>query len=192
MKNIAVDFHMHSTTSDGALTPEELAYLLHELGIVYAALTDHDTMLWVERMIAFLKSIGSKLELFPWVEITTHYKQKTLHLLAYGMDSKNTELADFLTRQKDARRDRAVQIIEGLNTLIMSESKLPTVPIQEILALETEWPITRPDIAKYLLQKWWYGDDFQDIFNKWLIRCDVPLQTSNIFDTTRFVRDIWW
>lgn len=190
MNNIAVDFHMHSTASDGALAPEELAYLLHELGILYAALTDHDTMFWVERMMSSLKTIGSKLELFPWVEITTHYKQKTLHLLAYGMDSENTELADFLTRQKDARRDRAVQIMERLNTLLENERK-KVIPIEEILALETEWPITRPDIARYLIENK-YVKTHQEAFDRWLIQCDVPLQTTNIFDTTRFVRDIWW
>ncbi len=191
MDLIKADLHMHSRTgSDGALYAQELAYLLHELWLEYASLTDHDSVLWVELIREFLLQIGSNVKIIPWLEITTHYNQKTLHLLAYGIDPNSTELTDFLVRQKNARRDRAVQIVERLNVMLKNEW-LRSIPLEDILALEWEWPITRPDIANYLLENG-YVQNFQDAFTRWLVQCDVQLQSMDIYDTTRFVYELWW
>ena len=40
--DMRVDFHMHSTFSDGIETPEQLLTHAIEQGISYMALTDHD------------------------------------------------------------------------------------------------------------------------------------------------------
>ena len=39
-----VDLHMHSTASDGALSPTELVALCAARGLTHMSLTDHDTM----------------------------------------------------------------------------------------------------------------------------------------------------
>lgn len=38
-----IDLHVHSTYSDGSLTPEELVALALSAGLSAFALTDHDT-----------------------------------------------------------------------------------------------------------------------------------------------------
>ena len=38
------DLHMHTTYSDGKLTPEELVAKAKEAGLTYMAITDHDTV----------------------------------------------------------------------------------------------------------------------------------------------------
>lgn len=38
------DLHMHTTYSDGKLTPEELVAKAKEAGLSYMAITDHDTV----------------------------------------------------------------------------------------------------------------------------------------------------
>ena len=43
-----VDLHLHSTSSDGKLSPTELADLCHARGMTHVALTDHDTLDGVE------------------------------------------------------------------------------------------------------------------------------------------------
>jgi predicted metal-dependent phosphoesterase TrpH len=77
-----------------------------------------------------------------------------------------------------------------LNQDLIKEEKTP-IPIEEILKLETEWPITRPDIANYLM-KIWYVQTFQEAFDNWLRRYDVPLTTSDINQTIGLIRDIGW
>ena len=39
-----VDLHVHSTCSDGTLTPSELVSLAKKTGVSAFALTDHDTV----------------------------------------------------------------------------------------------------------------------------------------------------
>ena len=44
----SVDLHMHSTASDGALSPTDLVTLCAGRGLTHMALTDHETMEGVE------------------------------------------------------------------------------------------------------------------------------------------------
>ena len=39
-----IDLHLHSTASDGTMSPKELADYAKENGITVAAITDHDTV----------------------------------------------------------------------------------------------------------------------------------------------------
>ena len=41
---MASDLHMHTTFSDGKLTPEELVAQAKAAGLKYIAITDHDTV----------------------------------------------------------------------------------------------------------------------------------------------------
>ena len=41
---MASDLHMHTTFSDGKLTPEELVAAAKAAGLKYIAITDHDTV----------------------------------------------------------------------------------------------------------------------------------------------------
>ena len=43
------DLHMHTTYSDGKLTPEELVAKAKEAGLTYMAITDHDTVACTRR-----------------------------------------------------------------------------------------------------------------------------------------------
>ena len=47
-----LDLHLHSTFSDGTCTPEELVQQAHDLGVFGIALTDHDTVAGVPRLMA--------------------------------------------------------------------------------------------------------------------------------------------
>ncbi|MDA1035566.1 MAG: PHP domain-containing protein, partial [Chloroflexi bacterium] len=41
--DLKIDLHMHTTLSDGKLTPSELVRLLHDRGVDIAAISDHDS-----------------------------------------------------------------------------------------------------------------------------------------------------
>jgi predicted metal-dependent phosphoesterase TrpH len=96
-----VDFHAHTTNSDGALTPEELWRTWEDLWLKVVSFTDHDSM-W-----AYAHTMPStNMQLVSGIEFTTHYRQKTLHLLAFWLNPQDSDIADFLAAQKNARRVR--------------------------------------------------------------------------------------
>lgn len=181
------DLHTHTTYSDGTLTPSELTWLLSDSGVSIFSVTDHDAV-WAN--VELLRWVPSGVHFIPWIEITTHYQQKTLHLLAYGFAPENSDLTSFLMNQRVARRKRAEEIVALLNIDLQKEWLHP-IPLEAILALEVEWPITRPDIAKYLI-KIGYVRDFREAFDRWLRNYNVPLDTADIYDTLDLVRGIGW
>ena len=92
--------------------------------------------------------------------------------------------------QRIARRRRAEQIVSLLNADLENEWYAP-IPLETILALEVEWPITRPDIARYLI-KIGYVKDFREAFDRWLRKYNVPLDSADISETIELVRGIGW
>lgn len=53
-----VDLHLHSTASDGELTPEQVVEQAKHMGIDGIALSDHDTVAGVERAQAAGRRLG--------------------------------------------------------------------------------------------------------------------------------------
>ncbi len=79
-----VNLHCHSVFSDGELLPEALAERLASAGVVYAALTDHDSIEGLARFHTALKR--RNIGFLSGVEISTQYRGREIHLLAYGFD----------------------------------------------------------------------------------------------------------
>ena len=73
-----IDLHMHSSCSDGTLTPEELAAAALDLGLEAAALTDHDTVSGVRRFLS--AAAGTPLHAVPGVELASMLFNKDIHI----------------------------------------------------------------------------------------------------------------
>lgn len=111
MKNmIPVNFHCHSMFSDGELTPEGLAAHLAAAGVRYTALTDHNSLEGLPRFQEALKK--KNVTCIPGVELTTHYQGREIHLLGYGFEPENRELAATLLSLRQVR-DVEVHSIAG-------------------------------------------------------------------------------
>ena len=82
-----VDLHMHSTASDGALTPTQIVQRASRLGLKVIALTDHDTVGGVTEA----QTAGDRLgvEVIPGVEINTDVKEGEVHVLGYFVDPEH-------------------------------------------------------------------------------------------------------
>ena len=107
-----VDLHCHSTCSDGALPPRELAERLAAAGVAVASLTDHDT---VEGLPAFSQALARRdVGFIPGVEITTQCEGEEAHLLAYGFDSAHAELQETLRSLRQARTPAVHSITDAL------------------------------------------------------------------------------
>jgi len=98
---IPVNLHCHSMFSDGEQTPEALAANLAGAGVRYAALTDHDSLEGLPRFQEALKKRG--VACLPGVELTTHFRGRELHLLGYGFDPQDPDLAATLFSLRQVR-----------------------------------------------------------------------------------------
>ncbi len=76
----SVDLHMHSTASDGALSPTDLVTLCAGRGLTHMALTDHDTMEGVEEASRAAQQAG--LCLVPGCELSTRWQGINIHVVA--------------------------------------------------------------------------------------------------------------
>lgn len=108
------DFHLHTTASDGNLTPEELVRLAKEKSLDIIAVTDHDTTAALER--AKSEALLSGIGIVPGIELSTMHNNESIHLLGYFMDDKytNKDFQTFLYDMKTYRINRAKKIVENL------------------------------------------------------------------------------
>ena len=107
-----VDFHCHSTHSDGMLGPRELAQTLQADGVTVAALTDHDT---TDGLVEFREALTRHgIGFISGVELTTRYRGEETHLLAYGVDPLHPGLQAAMLAQRQTQLPGVQSIAESL------------------------------------------------------------------------------
>jgi len=112
---LKADLHVHTTASDGRLHPTEMVLLAAQQGITALAITDHDTMDGYVLARPEAEKIG--MMLIPAVEITTDFRGRECHLLAYDVDAADTEFQAFLANQRTIRKSRATAMVAKLNQM---------------------------------------------------------------------------
>ena len=88
-----VDLHVHSTKSDGSLTPAQLVDYAIEKGLSAFALTDHDTTDGVKE--AELAAKGKGIKVIPGIEFSSEYEGKDIHIVGLYIDYES----DFFKRR---------------------------------------------------------------------------------------------
>jgi hypothetical protein len=139
-----IDLHIHSTYSDGILTPTELVDLASRIGLKAIALTDHDTMAGLPEALA--RGREQSIEVVPGVEISADHDGRSLHILAYR-PRENRELQEMMARLQQSRRSRNEQIIANLNRLGIAVTAL------ELQPYSPTGQMGRPHIARLLVDR---------------------------------------
>jgi hypothetical protein len=109
------DLHIHSTASDGSLTPAEIVNRARRVGLRAIAIADHDCIDGVAEAIREGERCG--VEVVPAVEISSSAGTADVHLLGYMFDPGDGPLGQFLRFFQRTREERAVKIVERLNEL---------------------------------------------------------------------------
>lgn len=138
------DFHLHSTKSDGKLTPTELAQKCFARNLDCASLTDHDTVCGVAEFCAEAARLGVKV--LPGIEISS-FEECEIHILAYNLDYTNPDLQKELEDLQLLRRKRNFAIIEKLASLNIF------IDLDEIYAAAGEKTVGRSDIAEKMISQ---------------------------------------
>lgn len=157
-----VDLHIHSTASDGRLTPVEIVREAAERGLTYIALADHDTVDGIAPAQAAAQAFP-QLKVIPCVEISTDIPQGEVHVLGYFIDYNNAELGATLGRFRNSRLRRAQGMVAKLDDLGIH------IDWQRVQQIAGGSSIGRPHIAQAMLEKG-YIDSIKQAFTEYLGR----------------------
>jgi predicted metal-dependent phosphoesterase TrpH len=78
------DFHIHSTASDGALSPQEIILLAKDRNIDTIAIADHNSVAAIIEASEAGKQWG--ISVIPAVELSTRFNGESIHILGYFRD----------------------------------------------------------------------------------------------------------
>ena len=106
-----VDLHMHTVASDGDLEPEELVARCAEQGLATIAVTDHNSTRNVVRARAACEERG--MELIPACEISTRWRDREHHLLAYFVPLEEGAFQQRIEQVRRADLDRSRRWVDN-------------------------------------------------------------------------------
>lgn len=156
-----VDFHTHSTASDGRKSPKELVKIAALNNVRIMALTDHDTLKGIDEAI----SEGLKLcvKVIPGIEISAIHNGESVHILGYFKDNgyHDQGLVSFFEDKEAYRLKRAKQFVENLKTYFNIE-----IDYNNVLKVSNGL-VGRPHIAKAIIDAG-YDYSWDYIFKKFL------------------------
>jgi len=140
-----IDIHIHTTASDGLLTPEEVVEIAKKEELSAISITDHDT---IDGYLAAKKKAEQlEIELIPAVELSTSHKGEDFHLLGYLIDCENPEFLKKISSFQEERRVRGEKMVEKLNELGIDLS------METVKSIAGKGAVGRPHLADALLKE---------------------------------------
>lgn len=168
------EFHCHSTSSDGLLSPKEVIVRAHKNGVKLLALTDHDTTSGIEEAIAEGEKLGVKV--IPGVELSTNHNGESIHILGYFPDDsyKDPKFNEILNSIKNKRVLRAKKIVEKLKDIYDIQ-----INFENVLKRGQD-VVARPHIAQEIISAG-YPYDVEYIFDNFIGRgCKAYIPTNKL------------
>ena len=167
-----IDLHVHSTFSDGSLTPSELVVLANKIPLKAMALTDHDTVDGIDEFLNAAKD--TDLFVIPGIELSSALNGKDVHIVGLFVNHKDKALGEKLITFRNARNTRNAKMIT-----LMREHGFDIT--QDIV--DKRFPdsvITRAHYAVWMVEKG-YVKDKNEAFDKYLNPgCPCYLPKKNI------------
>lgn len=139
-----IDLHVHSTASDGTLTPTELVDYAASKEVTAFALTDHDTVAGVGE--ALLRGKEKNVEVIPGIELSCSYQNHELHILGFFLSYEDEALLEALDTLKKNREKRNLEMIKRFN-----EDNIP-ITLKMLQKGNPNTVITRAHFARCLME----------------------------------------
>jgi predicted metal-dependent phosphoesterase TrpH len=155
-----IDLHLHTTASDGLLSPGDLVSAAFDAGLTTIAITDHDTVAGIAAAEMTARVRG--MTLVPGIEITAVHEGRDVHVLGYFFDLNHAALGDFLVGQRADRRRRIDEILVRLARV--------GVPVERPLPGESpgsDIALGRPLIARALVEAG-HASSIADAFDRFI------------------------
>jgi predicted metal-dependent phosphoesterase TrpH len=157
-----IDLHLHTTASDGRLTPAELVARAGQARLTTISVTDHDTVAAFADLTAAARD--ASIRVVPGIEITSIDEGRDVHMLGYFFDPASGALGTFLEGQRALRVARVREIGHRLSALGMQ------IDVEAVVQAAANRPgssVGRPQLARALVAAG-YVESVQDAFDRWL------------------------
>jgi 3',5'-nucleoside bisphosphate phosphatase len=162
--HLGIDLHIHSTASDGSLTPVEILDHAQKLNLAAIAITDHDSIDGSRE--ALCAGIPSCFNFLTGVEISAAHPpffpgSGSFHILGYNIRLDNPVLNQALNQLRQARKNRNPKIVKRLNEMGFQ------ISLEEVKQTVGEVQMGRPHIA-YTMMKKGFVRSVDEAFDKYL------------------------
>ena len=148
---MTVDLHIHTTASDGRLSPVEIITAAMEAGLSHIAITDHDTVDGLLELMNSGVTLPSTLSVIAGIELSSDLPEWEVHILGYNIDIHNQKLQNQLQLLIAHRHERTQQMIGKLHELGY------VITYQQVVKLaEKATAIGRPHIGKALVEQGYF------------------------------------
>ena len=185
MGNRKSEIHMHSTFSDGEFTPTELVQIAKKNKVDILSLTDHDTFVGVDELVAAAEAEG--IFAFPGIEITVKYRDFNVHLLCYfsSLESIKPELRERVEEMREARDDRMRQLIDRVDAVIPEKFR---GQLQfENVRRAAEGVVGRPHLAREMARLGIVSST-RVAFDKYLVKYNIEKENLDIKEAITLAR----
>jgi predicted metal-dependent phosphoesterase TrpH len=141
---LTLDLHLHSTVSDGRLTPAELVRFAHAHGVTTMALSDHDAT----DGVAVAQQVGAEIgiRVIPAIELSADLPGVSIHVLGLFLDYQDPTFQETIRGFRAARLERAEQMVSALDRLGVP------ISLDRVFEIAGEGSVGRPHVAQALLE----------------------------------------
>ncbi len=157
-----IDLHMHTTASDGTLSPVELVRVLAATTLRLVAITDHDSLGGIAEAKRELAN-HPNLTLIPGIELSSDDGESEVHVLGYHLDENDPELHEVLAAFHRNREGRGELMVARLNEMGFD------ITWERVVEISQGGVIARPHIARALMEKG-YVSEMREAFDKYIGR----------------------
>lgn len=180
-----IDLHVHSTYSDGTLSPAELIELAVQTGLEAVALCDHNTVAGLPSFLAAAE--GQPLQAIPGIEFSTDYQGTELHILGLFIEPQHygdvMQKVNWMLIQKEQSNRNLVEALKPVGILLDYDA---------IAAGTPNGQVNRAVIAAEMVRLG-YCETVKDCFSRWLSPKRgyyKPPMRLDVFDVVGFIRSI--
>ena len=177
-----IDMHVHTTASDGTMSPKHVVSLAAMQGLKAIAITDHDTMAGIEEAGEAGELMG--VTIIPGIELSTDYQGKEVHVLGYFLDEKSPALKEYMDWAMEQRQVRNEKILERLR------KKGFEITMEQLREQYPDAVIGRPHIARRLAELGAVSS-VSEVFRRYLAQgrsCYVERERIGFVDAARLIK----
>ena len=142
---VKVDLHLHTTHSDGTLTPRQLLQSCVDRGLKVVAITDHDSTEGLAEATEAGSEFGVKV--ISGIELSTDVPGSEIHMLGYFINPNDVQFQTILSNFREGRRNRAREMVKKLNAIGVS------ITWEHVSQIAGEAAVGRPHIAQAIVDK---------------------------------------
>ena len=173
MTNKLIDMHMHTTYSDGELSPNELIKKAIDNNIGTIAITDHNSVNGL-KAIEYTNEIKNNINIINGVELSAKVDHGQMHILGYDFDINNEYLNNELFKQKENSLNYILSVMEQ----IKRDYKIIFGYYDIVKLVTANHNLGRPDLAK-LCVEYEFADNIKDAFTKYLNPAKEKIRGTN-------------